>query len=250
MRLDCYLVEKHFFDTRNKAQTAIKEEAIRVDGKIITKANFEVHEDAMIEIIKQTNLYVSRGGYKLAKAIEEFQLDFEDKIVLDIGASTGGFTDCALKNGARLVYSVDVGTNQLDESLRNKEEVVVLEQTNILEIASLPTQIDFIVMDVSFVSIEKILPAIDRFLTDDNSFVCLIKPQFELGKKYFKNGVVKNKNDHLRVLKQLTEALKKYHMGISKLTVSPILGSSGNKEFLAYIKRNVVSQINLLEVCR
>ncbi|MDE6013442.1 MAG: TlyA family RNA methyltransferase, partial [Anaeroplasmataceae bacterium] len=193
---------------------------------------------------------VSRGGYKLAKAIEEFQLDFEDKIVLDIGASTGGFTDCALKNGAKLVYSVDVGTDQLDESLRNKEEVVVLEQTNILEIASLPTQIDFIVMDVSFVSIEKILPAVDRFLTDDNAFVCLINPTFELGKKYFKNGVVKNKNDHLRVLKQVTEALRKYNMGISKLTVSPILGSSGNKEFLAYIKRNVVSQINLLEVCR
>lgn len=250
MRLDMYLVEKGFFPTRNKAQVAVQEEAVKVNGKLITKSNHDVSEKDLVEIVKQTNPYVSRGGYKLEAAIQNFFLDFKDKVVLDIGSSTGGFTDCALKHGARLVYSCDVGTDQLDASLLHRADVVVMQQTNILDVEELPTPIDYLVMDVSFVSIGYILPAIDRFLTEDNLFVCLIKPQFEVGKRYLKNGIVKDRTTHIKVLEQVSAKLAQYQMGITKLIPSPILGGSGNKEFLACIQRNAQSKINLIEVCR
>ena len=250
MRLDVYLVEKGLFSTRNKAQVAIKDNAISINGKIISKPNYDVADTDDVVILKEANPYVSRGGFKLEKAIKEFNLDFTNKTVLDIGSSTGGFTDCSLKHGAKLVYSVDVGTNQLDESLLNRNDVVVYEQTNILDVHSLPTPIDFIVMDVSFVSIEYILPAVDRFLNDDNGFVCLIKPQFEVGKVHLKNGIVKDRTTHIKVIENVSNALKQYNMGILKLIPSPILGGSGNKEFLAYIKRNVESKVNIIEVCK
>lgn len=249
MRLDLYLVEHGLFETRNKAQTAIKEGAISVNGKVINKPNFECSSFDDVKILKETNPYVSRGGFKLEAAIKEFYLDFKDKIVLDIGSSTGGFTDCALKHGAKLVYALDVGTEQLDHSLRNRSDVVVMEKTNILDVLSFPTNIDFIVMDVSFVSITKILPAIDRFLNEDNAFICLVKPQFEVGKRYLKNGIVKDRTMHISVLENINEALESYNLGMQKLILSPILGGSGNKEFLMYVKRNVKSKVNIIEVC-
>lgn len=250
MRLDVYLVEKGIFSTRNKAQTAVKDSAVSINGKIILKPNYDVSDNDIVEIIKEANPYVSRGGFKLEKAISEFRLDFKDKVVLDIGSSTGGFTDCALQHGAKLVYSVDVGKDQLDQSLRDRTDVVVMEQTNILDVMELHQSIDYIVMDVSFVSIQVVLPAVDRFLNDDNAFVCLIKPQFEVGKVHMKNGVVKDKNIHMKVIQNVSDALSTYNMGISKLIPSPILGGSGNKEFLAYIRRNIKSNINIKEVCK
>ena len=250
MRLDLYLVEHHFFETRTKAQGAIRLGAVCVNDEVILKPNFEVLEPAVIKIIKETHPYVSRGGLKLEAAIQAFHLDFKDKIILDIGASTGGFTDCALKFGARLVYAVDVGTDQLDASLRKKSEVVVLEQTNILDLQTLPVTFDYLIMDVSFISIEKILPAIDRFLTDEGMWICLIKPQFEVGKRYMKHGVVKERTLHIKVLEQVIEAIESYHMGMTKLIASPILGGSGNKEFLACIRRNVKTKVNYVEVCK
>ncbi len=246
MRLDIYLVTKGFFDSRTKAQNAIKSEDILVDGKLITKPNFEV-EEPQIEILKKSNPYVSRGGLKLEEAIQSFQLDFKNKVILDVGASTGGFTDCALKHGASKVYALDVGTSQLDDSLRQDSRVISMENTNILDLFSLPEPIDFIVMDVSFVSIEKLLPAIDRFLTNQNRWICLIKPQFEVGKVYFKNGVIKDSKIHLKVLEQVEAALESYHMAITKLIPSPILGGSGNKEFLAYIEKDAVCRVNFLK---
>ena len=250
MRLDVYLVEKGLFTTRNKAQSAIKDNAISINGKIVSKPNYDVSEFDEVTIVKESNPYVSRGGFKLEKAIKEFNLDFKDKVILDIGSSTGGFTDCSLKHGAKLVYSVDVGTDQLDKSLLNRDDVVVYEQTNILDVYELPHHIDFMVMDVSFVSIEVILPAVDRFLDETNGFVCLIKPQFEVGKVHMKNGIVKDRNTHIKVIENVRDVLKQYNMGILKLIPSPILGGSGNQEFLAYIKRNVESKINILEVCK
>ena len=250
MRLDIFLVEQGYFKSRSKAQAAIEEGAIQVSGKIILKSNYEIEEGASIEILKNNNPYVSRGGLKLEAAIKAFHLDFKDKIVLDIGSSTGGFTDCALSFGARLVYAVDVGTNQLDSSLRGRKEIIVMEQTNILSVSSFPVRFDFLVMDVSFVSIEKILPAIDCFLDEDASFICLIKPQFEVGKRYLKNGIVKDRALHIKVLEQVNRALELYHMGIVQLIPSPILGGSGNKEFLACIKKNAKTRINYLEVCK
>lgn len=250
MRLDIYLVEKGFFDSRSKAQAAIADGGVLVDGKLITKANFDVKEEPKIEIIKNSCPYVSRGGLKLAEAISKFYLDFNGKIVLDIGASTGGFTDCALKHGAQLVYAVDVGSNQLDASLKNHCKVVSMEQTNILDVGAFPVVFDFLVMDVSFVSIEHLLPAIDRFLTEEATLICLIKPQYELGKRYLKNGVVKDRALHIKSIEQVISAVEGYGMGVVKLIPSPILGGSGNKEFLACVKRNAKTRVNSIEVCK
>lgn len=249
MRLDIYLVEKGLFDSRNKAKQALDDKAISVNGKIATKSSLEVSDLDKVEIIGSLCPYVSRGGYKLEAAIKEFYLDFKDKTIVDIGASTGGFTDCALQFGAKRVYSIDVGTNQLHEKLLNDDRVVSLEETNILDIEYFPEEIDYYVMDVSFVSIKHILPQVSRYLDDKNALVCLIKPQFEVGKKFMKNGIVKDRTIHINVIEGINEELKNYNLGIQKLIPSPILGGSGNKEFLALIKKNVTTKINIVEVC-
>ena len=155
MRLDLYLVEKGFFKTRNKAQEAIRHQAVSVNHREVSKASMDITDTDMVEVTKEVHPYVSRGGLKLEAAIESFHLNFEGSTVLDIGASTGGFTDCALKHGAEKVYACDVGRNQLDESLRQNPKVCCYEQTNILDFV-LPEPVDHIVMDVSFVSIEKL----------------------------------------------------------------------------------------------
>lgn len=249
MRLDLYLVENNLFKTRSKAKEAITNNAIYVNDKLINKPSFEVLPDSKVEIRGEVCPFVSRGGYKLLGAIKAFNLDFKDKIIVDIGSSTGGFTDCSLQNGAKLVYAIDVGTNQLDEKLRNDPRVISMEKTNILDVVSFDYDIDYFVMDVSFVSIEYLLPGINNLITDKNSLICLIKPQFELGKSYIKNGIVKDRNLHIKVLKQVSDELEKYNLGIKKLIPSPILGGSGNKEFLALIERNVKSNINFIDIC-
>ena len=248
MRLDNYLVEKGYYNSRNKAQEAIKSQSVMVNSQIIDKCSFEVLEESRIEIIKNDCPYVSRGGLKLEAAIKEFNLDFTDKTILDIGASTGGFTDCALKFGAKLVYAVDVGTNQLAEVLKNRDDVISLEKTNILDFDISNLKIDYIVMDVSFVSIEKLLPALDKMVNEDNSLVCLIKPQFEVGKMFLKKGIVKDKKLHLKVLENVSETFSSYGLAITKAIPSPILGGSGNKEFLVYVKRTKNSNINFKEL--
>ena len=248
MRLDLYLVENGFYESRNKAKDAIEASCVAIDGKIITKSSFDV-TNQVVEIVKNNNPYVSRGGLKLEAAIKEFRLDFHNKVIVDIGASTGGFTDCALAFNAAKVYAVDVGTNQLAEKLLNDERVISLEQTNIVDIPYFPERIDYFVMDVSFVSIEYLLKDIEKFIDNDNALICLIKPQFEVGKVYMKNGIVKDRTVHIRVLENINKALSEYNLGIDKLIPSPILGGSGNKEFLALIKRNVKTRINFIEVC-
>lgn len=248
MRLDLYLVENGFYESRNKAKDAIEASCVALDGKIITKSSFDV-TNQVVEIVKNNNPYVSRGGLKLEAAIKEFRLDFKDKVIVDIGASTGGFTDCALAFNAAKVYAVDVGTNQLSEKLLNDERVISLEQTNIVDIPYFPEKIDYFVMDVSFVSIEYLLKDIEKFIDNDNALICLIKPQFEVGKIYMKNGIVKDRTVHIKVLENVNNALLEYNLGIDKLIPSPILGGSGNKEFLALIKRNVKTRINFIEVC-
>ena len=197
MRLDQYLVINNYFESRNKAQMAIENNSIMVNDKIINKSNYNVLDTDIIKILDNTLKYVSRAGLKLEHAIKEFNLDLSNKVILDIGASTGGFIDCSIQNGAKLVYAVDVGTNQLHEKLRNNPKIVSYENTNILDfdITNLE-KIDFIVMDVSFVSIEYLLPKINEFITDNNQFICLIKPQFEVGNIKIKNGIVKDKNMH------------------------------------------------------
>jgi len=249
MRLDLFLVEKGYFESRSKARVAIDEGSISINGKIVLKSSFDCNDSDIVNIVNEVCPFVSRGGYKLLHAIKEFYLDFNDKVIVDIGASTGGFTDCALQNGAKRVYSIDVGTNQLHEKLLNDERVISLEQTNILDIEYFPEKIDYFVMDVSFVSITHLLEGINKLISEDNQLVCLIKPQFEVGKVHMKNGVVKDRTIHINVLEKISLELQKYNLGILKLVPSPILGGSGNKEFLALIKRNVKTSINFVSVC-
>ena len=250
MRLDQYLVEKGFFESRNKAKTAIDEGHISINDKIITKSSYDVLDSDTIKIVGDICPFVSRGGYKLLAAIKSFYLDFNGKTIVDIGASTGGFTDCALQNGAAKVYSIDVGTNQLAEKLRNDSRVISLEQTNIKDIPCFPEKIDFFVMDVSFVSIEYLMKDIEKFITEDNKLVCLIKPQFEVGKTHMKNGIVKDRTTHIQVIKNIMNDLANYGLGTSKLIPSPILGGSGNKEFLCLIERNVKALVNVVEAVK
>ncbi len=248
MRLDQYLVLKGYFESRNKAKTEIDNGRIKIDGKIITKSSFDVNDNMKIEVIDSCP-YVSRGGYKLLGAIKAFNLDFKDKVVLDIGSSTGGFTDCSIQNGAKLVYAVDVGSNQLHNSLRNNNKVISLENTNILnlDISILNPYPNILVMDVSFVSIEYLLEGINKLIKDNTLFVSLIKPQFEVGNIKLKNGIVKDKSLHIKVIENVRLELNKYGLDIFKLTISPILGGSGNKEFLALIKRGINPDLNIIK---
>ena len=249
MRLDIYLVSNNYFESRNKAKNEIDSGNVFVNGIKITKTSYDVKDNDIITISENICPYVSRGGYKLEKAIKSFNLDLNNKVILDIGASTGGFTDCALQNGAKLVYSLDVGTSQLHEKLRNNDKVVVLENTNLLDYN--PTiHFDLLVMDVSFVSIEYLLPKLNTLIDDTNYLVCLIKPQFEVGKIHLKNGIVKDKNLYIKILENLDLELSKYNLGIEKIELSPITGGDGNKEFISVIKRNVKNKINYLAFVR
>lgn len=238
MRLDQYLVENGYFESRAKAQREVKNGAISVNQKIITKVAFDITISDHVEIVKETLKYVSQGGLKLEGAIKTFKLDFQDKVVLDIGASTGGFTDCALMHGAKLVYAVDVGTLQLAEKLRIDKRVISFENTNILEIPEFDNPIDIIVMDVSFVSVVNLIPAIKHYLNNSNYLVLLIKPQFEVGHFKMKNGVLKDKKKHLEVLLNVNKRFLENGLYINKVIVSPIKGGSGNIEFLAQVSKN------------
>ena len=236
MRLDLYLTENNLTESRTKAKSLIEGSLVTVNDKIITKASFDISDTDIVKIIGDNCPYVSRGGLKLEAAINNFKLDFTDKIILDIGASTGGFTDCSLQHGAKLVYAVDVGSDQLHHSLRDNPKVVSMEKTNIKDLGELPNKIDYVVMDVSFVSVEYLLPFIYKYVSEAEGFVLLIKPQFELGHIKLKNGVVKDSKTHLRVIENVKKELNKFNLGIYNLTTSPILGGDGNKEFLALVK--------------
>lgn len=241
-RLDLILVEREIFETRERAKREIMAGNVLVNEKVETKAGtmFKDTEDLIIRV-KDRLKYVSRGGLKLEKAIEVWNLDFKDKLVLDIGASTGGFTDCALQNGAKRVYANDVGTNQLDWKLRNDERVVSLEEKHIkdLEIEDLENnKVDFIVIDVSFISLTKVIGYFDRFLKENSQVVMLIKPQFEVGKeKIGRNGIVENEEYHNEAIKKIINFIKDLGYELLGVEDSPIKGTKGNKEFLMLIKK-------------
>ncbi len=207
-RLDLILVDRGLFDTREKAKREIMAGNVIVNEQAVTKAgtNFKDTDELSIRI-KDRLRYVSRGGLKLEKAIKIWNLDFRNKIILDIGASTGGFTDCALQNGAVRVYSVDVGTNQLDWRLKNDERVVSIEETHIKDLTTDDMEnnrADFIVIDVSFISLTKVIPYLEKFLIENGQVVMLIKPQFEVGReKIGKNGVVVDENNHDEAIKKI-----------------------------------------------
>ena len=243
-RLDVLLVERGFAPTRQKAQAIIMAGSVFVAGQRVDKPGTAVANEAELEVRGHTLRYVSRGGLKLEKAMQTFPITLEGKTCADIGASTGGFTDCMLQNGARRVYAVDVGYGQLDWKLRSDERVVCLERTNAryLGTEQIPEPLDFASIDVSFISLKLIFPALYPLLREGGEIACLIKPQFEAGpEKVGKKGVVRDPKVHLEVLENFLTHAKDNHFTVLGITYSPIRGPEGNIEYLGYLRKSVES---------
>ena len=247
-RLDKELVARGLCPTRAKAQDLIKNGNVKVNGKVITKTGYEISSNDLIEIIDISTLkYVSRAGLKLEKAIEQFKLDLSNKVIMDIGSSTGGFTDCSLQHGASKVIAVDVGTNLMHESLRNNPQVELYEQTNIKDMPSEKfIDIDYITIDVSFVSLSKIF---EKLATEKTSatIIALIKPQFECGKDIadkFK-GVISSPAVHQQVIENVISMANGYGFKIQNLDYSPITGSDGNIEYISLFSNQSQANSNI-----
>lgn len=238
-RLDVLLVNRNLARSREKAKAIIMSGIVFVDGQKEDKAGTTFEDTAVIEVRGSTLKYVSRGGLKLEKAMTHFGVELQDKICMDVGASTGGFTDCMLQNGAVKVYAVDVGHGQLDWKLRNDERVVCMEKTNIRYVTGehVPDRIQFASIDVSFISLTKVLGPVKALLTDDGQVVCLIKPQFEAGReKVGRKGVVREKSTHLEVMEAVMVFARSIGFEILNLEYSPIKGPEGNIEYLLYLQ--------------
>ena len=238
-RIDSVLVRKGYFETRQKAKYAIENDCIYVDDKLVQKPSKMIDEEASIEVKGDVLPFVSRGGLKLAKAISSFDIKLKDKVCMDIGASTGGFTDCMLQKGASKVYAVDVGHDQLSESLKKDNRVINLEGTNIRQIETEEFgKLEFISIDVSFISLTQVIDKAYELLKDSGEMVTLIKPQFEAGKEYInKNGVVKDKKIHEKVIEKIILFANSLQFEILALDYSPIKGPAGNIEYLLYLKK-------------
>ena len=240
-RLDVLLVSKGLAASREKAKAMIMEGIVFVGGQREDKAGTLISEDAIIEIKGSTLAYVSRGGLKLEKAMKQFDLTLTGKICMDVGASTGGFTDCMLQNGAVKVFSVDVGYGQLAWSLRQDPRVVCMEKTNIRYVT--PEQIgeavDFVSIDVSFISLTKVLGPVKELMKEGGQIVCLIKPQFEAGReKVGKKGVVREPETHLEVIEKVIEFARSLGFSVLNLEYSPIKGPEGNIEYLLFLQKD------------
>lgn len=237
-RIDILLKEKGLVKSRELAKKAISKNLVKYNDNIVKKVSIKVPIDANIELINPPLKYVSRAGYKLEKAINYFDINIKCKIAMDMGASTGGFTDCMLKNGIKKVYAVDVGYNQLDDNIIQNPNVINMEKINIryLDTDRIKEKIDFISIDVSFISLTKILPVAKKILKDNGEIVALIKPQFEAGKELVgKKGIVKDKKTHLMVINKIKIFLNTINLYLTDIYYSPIKGGDGNIEFLAYI---------------
>lgn len=239
-RLDILLVNRALAASREKAKAIIMSGIVYVDGQKEDKAGSMFEDTAVIEVRGTTLKYVSRGGLKLEKAMTHFGVQLAGKICMDVGSSTGGFTDCMLQNGAVKVYAVDVGHGQLDWKLRNDERVVCMEKTNIRYVTpeDIADRIQFASIDVSFISLTKVLGPVKQLLTDDGQIVCLIKPQFEAGReKVGKKGVVREKSTHLEVIEMVIQYALSIGFDVLNLEFSPIRGPEGNIEYLVHLKK-------------
>ena len=234
IRLDVLLIEKGLVASRQRGCALIMAGKILVNDQRIDKPGALVSKDDDI-VLKGTDIpYVGRGGLKLEEALKSFKLKIDGFVCLDVGASTGGFTDCLLQHGASCIFAVDVGYGQLDWKLRQDPRVVIIERTNIRNMfaGALPQLVDLVVIDVSFISLKIVVPSVIKFLKQDFGIIALIKPQFEVGKgKVGKGGVVRNSNLHNEVIKDLTEFFNKTGLKCESVILSPIFGSKGNKEF-------------------
>ena len=256
-RLDVLLAERRLADSREKAKAIIMSGVVYVNGQKEDKAGAMFDVTSEIEVRGAVMKYVSRGGLKLEKAMEVFDVNLDGKVCMDVGSSTGGFTDCMLQNGAVRVYSVDVGHGQLAWQLRNDDRVVVMEKTNIKYVTpqDIEDRIGFASIDVSFISLTKVLLPVKELLLDDGQIVCLIKPQFEAGRdKVGKKGVVRDMSVHEDVIRMVLEYAVSIGLDVLGLDYSPIKGPEGNIEYLAHLQKttketgDIADDINILSV--
>ncbi len=245
LRLDVLLLDRGLAQSRSKAQALVMAGEVLIAGERALKPGMLISSDVDIELVAPLP-YVSRGGYKLAAALKTFDLSVLGKVCADVGACTGGFTDVLLQHDASRVYAIDVGYGQLDWRLRNDERVVIIERTNARYLEFLPEVIDFVSIDVSFISLRLILPVVRNWMRPGGEIVTLIKPQFEAGRNQVgKGGVVRDPAIHLRVLEELLEWAKQHKFYLQGLIRSPIKGSSGNIEFLAWLNADADSRLDL-----
>ena len=246
IRLDNLIVQKGITESREKAKALIMAGQIYIDNQKCDKAGQMIDpEKVSVELRGETLKYVSRGGLKLEKAMKNFPISLEDKVCMDIGASTGGFTDCMLQNGAKKVFAVDVGYGQFAWKLRKDERVVNMERTNIRYVnpEQIGEELDFASIDVSFISLKLVLPVARTLLTDDGEIVALIKPQFEAGREQVgKKGVVKDPQVHFTVIRTIVDFACETGFGVEGLAFSPIKGPEGNIEYLVYLKNNGIKR--------
>ena len=228
MRLDVYLVDSRMVSTRSKASDLIKRKLCLINGNVATKPGMEVNGSENIEIIEKFS-YVSRAGEKLKDAVASFGIDFKDVLVIDVGSSTGGFTDCSLQEGAKFVYAYDVGDNQFDSNLKKDSRIELHENTNILDVV-LPKS-DMVLIDVSFTSV---IPIISHFMSHDSEYIVLIKPQYEAGKTFFKGGILKDKKLHVEIVLKVLDFIKTLGFYPYNFKPSILKGKTGNQEYLLY----------------
>ena len=239
-RLDVLLTDKKIFDSRARAKAMIMAGKILVDGQRVDKAGTAVDVDAEIRVLGEELPFVSRGGLKLQKALDVFKIILSGKIAVDVGASTGGFTDCMLQHGAAKVYAIDVGYGQLAWKLRSNVQVVNMERTNIRNVtrADFFDELDFASIDVAFISLEKVLPIVFDVLKPSGEVVALIKPQFEAGREHVgKHGVVRDKKIHAAVIERILNFAAEIGFAVKGLSFSPVKGPEGNIEYLAYLSK-------------
>ena len=237
-RLDQLVQEQLPQYSRRQIQSWIMQGKVTVDDKVITKAGAQVNDDVQLVFDIEEPKYVSRAGLKLEKAIDEFNINVTGLVALDAGLSTGGFTDCLLQRGVKKVYGVDVGYGQVHERLRNNPCVVLLERTNLRELTSVGELVDIITLDLSFISVLKVMNAVINLLKPDGQLIVLIKPQFEAGKhEVGSGGIVRDEKVRQAVVENVVQGIREYGFELVDMTESPILGAKGNKEFLAYFKR-------------
>lgn len=252
-RLDKYLTDLGYFETKSKAAAAILAGHVKINDEYITKAGFQINPTKEYEIVVKSMPFVSRGGFKLKKALDTFPVKIEGRICLDAGASTGGFTDCLLQNGAKFVYAADVGYGQLDWKIRSDERVKTIERTNLKNCSindiydTNEPVADLLVSDLSFISLTKVLPNLKNLLSPDfHEMILLIKPQFEAGKeKVEKGGVVRDKKVHQEVIENVINCAKELNYSINDLTFSSIKGPSGNIEYLIWLSSHNENETTL-----
>lgn len=256
-RLDKYLTDLGYFETKSKAAAAILAGNVKIDDVYVTKAGFQIKPDIEYEVVVKSMPYVSRGGFKLQKALDTFDVDVKDRVCLDAGASTGGFSDCLLQLGAKFIYAVDVGYGQLDWKIRSSAKVKTIEKTNLRickfeEIYSEnETVADLLVSDLSFISLTKVLPNLKTLLKPEfHEMILLVKPQFEAGRENVeKGGVVKDKSVHVEVIKSVADCAIELGYSIKGLTYSSIKGPAGNIEYLLWLTtENVENSYDILKI--